>query len=81
MDETHMQHFPPPRQPNPFGVALNGLVLGILAVAAFAAGALFSEWFTSNSRRHPIRRVGSHGGPVIRFATPAASEESPQENV
>lgn len=76
-----MQHFPPPRQPDPFGVALNGLVLGILAVAAFAAGALFSEWFTSNTRRRPLRRLNAAGGPVIRFATPAASEESPQENV
>jgi len=76
-----MQHFPPPRQPDPFGVALNGLVLGVLAVAAFAAGALFSEWFTSNARKHPIRRVGRVSDPVIRFTTPAASEESPQENV
>ena len=75
-----MQHFPTPRQPDPFGVALNGLVLGILAVAAFAAGALFSEWFTSSVRRHPIRRFRL-AEPAIRFATPAASEEYPQENV
>jgi hypothetical protein len=75
-----MQHFPPPRQPDPFGVALNGLVLGILAVAAFAAGAVFSEWFTSNARRRPIRRFRL-AEPAIRFATPAASEEYPQENV
>jgi hypothetical protein len=75
-----MQHFPPPRQPDPFGVALNGLVLGILAVAAFAAGALFSEWFTSSARRRPIRRFRL-AEPAIRFATPAASEEYPQENV
>lgn len=75
-----MQHFPPPRQPDPFGVALNGIVLGILAVAAFAAGALFSEWFTSSSKRSPIRRFRL-AEPAIRFATPAASEEYPQENV
>jgi hypothetical protein len=75
-----MQHFPPPRQPDPFGVALNGVVLGVLAVAAFAAGALFSEWFTSSTRRRPLRKFGL-SEPVIRFATPAASEESPQENV
>jgi len=75
-----MQHFPPPRQPDPFGLAVNGLILGVLAVAAFAAGALFSEWFTSSTRRRPLRHYPD-SGPIIRFATPAASEESPQENV
>jgi hypothetical protein len=75
-----MQHFPPPRQPDPFGIAVNGLVLGVLAVAAFAAGALFSEWLTSSTRRSPLRRFAA-SEPIIRFATPAASEEYPQENV
>jgi len=55
-------------------------VLGVLAVAAFAAGALFSEWLTSSTRRRPLRHF-SDSGPIIRFATPAASEEYPQENV
>ncbi len=75
-----MQHFPPPRQPDPFGIALNGLVLGVLAVAAFAAGALFSEWLTSSTRRNPLRRF-TESEPIIRFTTPSESEESPQENV
>ncbi|HEY1710206.1 MAG TPA: hypothetical protein VGG10_18190 [Rhizomicrobium sp.] len=76
-----MQHFPPPRQPDPYGTAVSGLVLGVLAVVAFAAGALFSEWLIGFNRRRPSLRHFRESEPVIRFATPAASEEFPQENV